>query len=248
MDDNVDKQNRLVSNVIASHILQSQQHHGILPMSIDSEEQIRKTYLNIIEKVDWKEELIKIGKMIKQDYLTQSGLEDIPYENINIDIVSKDGVIHNITKDINTIGRANGCDINTTVTYSDVSRLHAITFIINNMIILVDIGSCYGMEMVFRENTDEPLMVSKPNNRCVIFFNINEKVMVKLGNSYTISFSPKLCVVCLSNPRSIVLKPCNHMVLCQGCYDIIKQGDKLCPLCRQFITNGTPCYRLDTYA
>lgn len=246
MDDN-EQTKRLVSGALANHILHSQIYHGTLPMSASVEEQVRKTYLGIIEKPNWKEELVEIGKMIKQEYLTQSGLEDVPHEDINIDIVSKDGLTHHITKDINTIGRTVGCDINTTASYSDVSRLHAIMFIINNTIMLVDVGSCYGMEMIYRENTDKPMISSKPNNRCVMFFDITEKVMVKLGNSYTISFSPKQCVVCLTNPRSIVIKPCNHMVLCQECYDTIMQTDGLCPLCRVPIITGTSCYRLDTY-
>ncbi|KAI5792551.1 hypothetical protein DFH27DRAFT_527309 [Peziza echinospora] len=47
------------------------------------------------------------------------------------------------------------------------------------------------------------------------------------------------CVVCLENMADTVLLPCNHLVLCKGCCDIVyaKRVDltippKLCPVCR----------------
>jgi hypothetical protein len=237
---------RLVSCAIASHAFRSQKNET-LPMSHEVEEQVRKTYLEIINNVNWKEELIDIGKMIKQEYLIQAGLEDIQQENVNVNIISGDGVSHVITKDIITIGRAIGCDIKTTETFSDVSRLHAIMFVINNMILLVDIGSYFGMEMISRENMDKQLISSKPKNRCVILFDINEKVTVRFGSLYTLSFSPKQCVICLSNARSVILRPCNHVVLCLECYNILMQGDRCCPLCRFPIIGNNMCYRTDTY-
>lgn len=120
-------------------------------------------------------------------------------------------------------------------------------FVINNLIILVDIGSCDGIDMIYRENQEKQLTSSKPHNRCVILFDINEKVIVRFGSAYTLSFSPKQCVVCLTNARSVILKPCNHMILCKECYDIIIQGDGLCPLCRTQINGNDICYRMETY-
>lgn len=59
-------------------------------------------------------------------------------------------------------------------------------------------------------------------------------------------FQLKHCVVCLDAPRSVLLLPCKHLVLCGGCSSqMLRQvqvdlvvGDSsrrhvLCPVCRQ---------------
>ena len=40
-----------------------------------------------------------------------------------------------------------------------------------------------------------------------------------------------ICVMCTSAPRSIVLIPCGHLAVCQGCYSRLQQ----CPVCRSVI-------------
>jgi len=40
----------------------------------------------------------------------------------------------------------------------------------------------------------------------------------------------KLCVVCTENEKEVILLPCKHRCLCQGCADQIGLG--LCPMCR----------------
>ncbi|TNJ26389.1 Ankyrin repeat protein 2 [Giardia muris] len=39
------------------------------------------------------------------------------------------------------------------------------------------------------------------------------------------------CVICLSNPKCIVLQPCKHCCVCEGCAKYLK--GKTCPLCRK---------------
>ena len=41
-----------------------------------------------------------------------------------------------------------------------------------------------------------------------------------------------LCVVCISNPKTVVLLPCRHMCVCPECCRSILQVEPLCPLCR----------------
>eukprot|EP00004_Rigifila_ramosa_P024962 TRINITY_DN7345_c0_g1_i1.p1 TRINITY_DN7345_c0_g1~~TRINITY_DN7345_c0_g1_i1.p1 ORF type:complete len:288 (+),score=59.56 TRINITY_DN7345_c0_g1_i1:33-866(+) len=36
------------------------------------------------------------------------------------------------------------------------------------------------------------------------------------------------CVICMSHPREILLRPCSHLVLCRGC----AQSVTVCPMCR----------------
>lgn len=40
------------------------------------------------------------------------------------------------------------------------------------------------------------------------------------------------CVVCLSNPKEIIVIPCGHVCLCEDCATKIND---LCPVCRQSI-------------
>ena len=238
--------NRQLSHAIVSNIYRSQRGEAI-PMTPSEDELIRKTYMEIIEKPSWKEELIEIGNMIKKEYLTQREIENIIVSDINLDVISTNGNNYKITKEITTVGRHMMCDILSSQNFSDVSRFHAIIFIIENMVLIVDIGSCYGIKMIERESKNS-LIISAPNNRNVIYFDKNEKVSVRFGcSNFTLLFSPKQCVVCLSNPRSLTLEPCGHMALCVDCYQHIMNNDRLCPLCRIPIVNMKNALRIDTY-
>jgi hypothetical protein len=41
-----------------------------------------------------------------------------------------------------------------------------------------------------------------------------------------------LCVVCISNRKTVVLLPCRHMCVCPDCVQAILQVEPACPLCR----------------
>ena len=43
------------------------------------------------------------------------------------------------------------------------------------------------------------------------------------------------CVVCLSNSRNVLLRPCNHFCLCETCWE---NGITECPLCRTAVVTG----------
>ena len=51
--------------------------------------------------------------------------------------------------------------------------------------------------------------------------------------------SEKMCVVCMEREKSVLLMPCLHLCICQGCTDqlIAHSGRKkaMCPVCRQLI-------------
>lgn len=50
------------------------------------------------------------------------------------------------------------------------------------------------------------------------------------------------CVVCMDAERSVVLKPCNHLVTCGKCTEqITGNGSNKCPVCRKQITDFTLC-------
>ena len=45
----------------------------------------------------------------------------------------------------------------------------------------------------------------------------------------------ELCVVCISNPKRVLLLPCRHMCVCVGCCESVLQVEPLCPLCRAHV-------------
>lgn len=52
----------------------------------------------------------------------------------------------------------------------------------------------------------------------------------------------ELCVVCLTNPREVVLISCGHICLCIDCAEILPQP-LLCPVCRAPVERFVPYYR-----
>lgn len=59
--------------------------------------------------------------------------------------------------------------------------------------------------------------------------------MARLGiDQHELEDDAHLCVVCMEEPRSIVLVPCGHMALCGDCCQrIIVQQKGTCPMCCQ---------------
>lgn len=48
------------------------------------------------------------------------------------------------------------------------------------------------------------------------------------------------CVICLTNPRELVLLDCGHVCLCMDCFE--KMPNSNCPICRNNIRTFLPCY------
>ena len=49
----------------------------------------------------------------------------------------------------------------------------------------------------------------------------------------------KLCVICLCDPKSVSIQPCNHLALCSECGEELgkqPRGRQKCPICRQVVT------------
>lgn len=49
------------------------------------------------------------------------------------------------------------------------------------------------------------------------------------------------CVVCLTNPREVVVLDCGHIAICADCAEQLPQPHK-CPVCRESITRILPVY------
>ena len=49
------------------------------------------------------------------------------------------------------------------------------------------------------------------------------------------------CVICISNPREVVVLDCGHICLCLSCADALPHP-RLCPICRQNVRRIIPVY------
>ena len=54
------------------------------------------------------------------------------------------------------------------------------------------------------------------------------------------TFASSMCVICLTNPRELVLVECGHVCLCMDCQE--RLPTKTCPICRQAYRSILPCY------
>jgi hypothetical protein len=54
----------------------------------------------------------------------------------------------------------------------------------------------------------------------------------------------KLCVICLSRNKNIVLQPCLHFCMCEVCMETLSSENypPICPICRVFVINNLKVY------
>jgi len=48
------------------------------------------------------------------------------------------------------------------------------------------------------------------------------------------------CVICLTNDKNTLAKPCKHVSACFGCAQVIMASNRQCPICRQEISEIIP--------
>lgn len=49
----------------------------------------------------------------------------------------------------------------------------------------------------------------------------------------------QICIICLSNPREVILLDCGHVCLCADC---VSKVDGTCPVCRSHFTSTHAAY------
>lgn len=138
------------------------------------------------------------------------------------------------------IGRRPGADMK--MSSLCVSRVHLLVFPVfeRQQILVADIASMHGFQVLSRSSSNPELVVSSPGARRLGIFEWGETAVLKIGDC-KIAFNPKDCVVCFEQPRSVTF-PCGHHVACQECVSraIAQQnlpGEHrlLCFVCRKIV-------------
>lgn len=147
------------------------------------------------------------------------------------------------------VGRFHGCDIKLINNGNICSRIQFMIYIVGDTVILVDVGTLFNTKIIGRSDKEKELTESTQECRKAIIFKLNETVVIEAGQ-YVYTFSPKECIVCMSEPRNIKLE-CGHTLLCKQCYErILNSDNKKCPSCRKPITvldNYDSCPVYQTY-
>jgi hypothetical protein len=133
-------------------------------------------------------------------------------------------------KDVVTIGKVRFNDVQ--ININGISRLHAIIRIFGNKIVVMDVGSYFGIKCLERAE-DLPKEESVNGARKPLVFGVDETVILKIGFEEII-ISPKQCVICLENTRSFVGN-CGHFTMCGDCAEEVLDRCGLCPICRQIL-------------
>jgi len=205
---------------------------------------MRAMYLKNIKKQNWMDFFCEFGKklMAKLENLDE---DDKPLDNTPYSI-GMDGKTYELAKTIITIGRYEKCDIVINRKNTASSRLNAIVFVQPSRVIIIDPGSFRGVRTIMRQNEDKPLEHSRPHRRKPLVFGRTEKFVLKLGINLSVSFSPKICIVCMERPREI-LQVCGHYCMCRFCFLKFKRTSMKCPICKENISNGELTHQFKTY-
>ena len=70
---------------------------------------------------------------------------------------------------------------------------------------------------------------------------LKDRRQTAMADTETLSSGAAMCVICLSQPREVVLLDCGHICVCGDCAAALPLP-KLCPICRQPIDRIIPTY------
>ena len=95
--------------------------------------------------------------------------------------------------------------------------------------------SIFYFQFVFKRGSTPQLQLLKQN---IVYNN----QIFELSEAYGLKGeqSDECCVICLTNPKDTISKPCKHVSLCSSCAQVVFQSERKCPVCRQGITEIIP--------
>ena len=95
-------------------------------------------------------------------------------------------------------------------------------------------SSSVGLTSMSKMATDIP---AKPEKRITVKINLGSIPEQKTGStSFLLSSKNMTCLLCNTNPREVLLKPCQHLAICRVCSREYKEI-AMCPLCEGVVTD-----------
>jgi hypothetical protein len=196
-------------------------------------EKLRKDYLFVLENnisnpEGWKRYFSLSGEQFLENI--ESKYQDVDNVKTKLTIANGNSQYEfDNDKKVIFVGRMGGCDVGFKNMYtSDTSRVNAVIFPCpkKGKIFVVDVGSHFGIKTELRESK-EPKLNSIREDRNILVFDWNEKVVLRMGTEQVGLFI-RDCVCCMERPRGITFR-CGHNCCCVQCADELNN----CPLCRE---------------
>lgn len=221
----------------------------ITAMPSQAEDELRSRYLQIMQRwseVEKRDLDIKLQTFneIRKDFIKNfidednalSMLGDLSMTDVNrtdtIIRVEKKNYI--ITDEYQTIGRVPLSDIPLTDVISNGgSRLHAFIRRFGQFVVIIDVGSFFGIKCKARSDLSSPRQHSLPKSRRPLIFKSNETVILELGSVVAV-LNPLPCNIMSSTCTgySNFVGQCGHFICCINCADAWREREMSCPVCR----------------
>jgi hypothetical protein len=142
-------------------------------------------------------------------------------------------------------------------TRPDISRIHCILYFYEEFVIVVDLWSYHGTDVVINRNIISSI---KGGRKMIKITNIGEIILRHCSSAKNITVkkienedkienkdkienedkiendllkSVRTCVICMNNPQTHIIIPCGHKCLCEKCSIEYLEKINICPICRQ---------------
>jgi hypothetical protein len=134
-------------------------------------------------------------------------------------------------------------------TQADISRVHCILYFYEEFVIVVDLWSYHGTDVVINRdiissvegerklikitNTGEIILRNCLSAKHITVKRIENESYREAKSDINLLQSERTCVICMNNPQTHLIIPCGHKCLCEKCSIEHLEKINICPICRQ---------------
>jgi len=134
-------------------------------------------------------------------------------------------------------------------TQADISRVHCILYFYEEFVIVVDLWSYHGTDVVINRdiissvkekrklikitNTGEIILRNCLSAKNITVKRIENEAYREAKSDINLLQSERTCVICMNNPQTHLIIPCGHKCLCEKCSIEHLEKINICPICRQ---------------